>query len=340
MCFVSMAGLSAAGDAVGDGTGVLFMVLSEALLALVNAIVKFVKAWPQEQIMAVRYTMDLVLCLGLCCTIRPEIPGRKTTALLLLRGVAYCAFITFLWAGLRSCLPLGDNVVIVVAISPLFLVLLTRIFLGEEIPRGWPLQLALCVAGALLVNKPMVPDRTCPASAAALPFAAAFFGALMNFMSRNVKTVSPAIVMAHNDLVALVLTCGVMALSSGGTLPLPDSIDRNFCIVAVSAVIGWIGLMSNVKGYQSVSVAAVASIAGYSAVPLGYLMQVLLFGELPDAMSAAGATLIFCTNVGMGVSKYRAAKKAKSMSMDEAEQDAQSYRPLPTGEAQEEALGA
>mmetsp|Transcript_42575 Transcript_42575/g.121354 ORF Transcript_42575/g.121354 Transcript_42575/m.121354 type:complete len:93 (+) Transcript_42575:3-281(+) len=92
--------------------------------------------------------------------------------------------------------------------------------------------------------------------------------------------------------------------------------------------------MTNVKGYQTVSVAAVASIAGYSSVPLGYLMQVLVFGDLPDALSVVGASLILCTNVGVSWSKYRAAMAEKSAKIQDC------YEPLPADEVPAASLGA
>jgi len=300
------------GDAASDSKGVFFVISSEILLAIVNAIVKYVKAWPVERVMAVRYTSDFLLCVILCVACRLPPPSTWVAAKLLFRGIAYIAFIICLWGGLRSCLPLGDVVVIVVAISPLFLVMLSRLLLGEKIPSMWPLQFALCMTGALLVNKPLAPAPGCTAAAALLPVAAAFFGALMNFMSRNVKGVPPPYVMAFNDVVAVVFACGSIALNHSsdnlGIALLPDGFDKGFAIVVLSAVIGWVGLMCNVQGYQSVSVAAVASIASYSSVPLGYIMQVFAFNEIPDIFSIAGALLILSTNVAVAVSKYRAAK--------------------------------
>jgi len=326
------------GGASTDAMGVGFMILSEALLAMVNAIVKFVQAWPAARILAARCVVDLLLSLGVWAALRLAKPSLADAGRLLLRAAAYCAFMACLWGGLRSCLPLGDIVVVVVALSPVFLVALTRLLLGEVIPSSWPLQLALCVAGALLVSKPMSADPSCPAATALLPLGAAFFGALMNFMSRNLKGVPPPVVMAFNDVVALLFACGATALGSGahgpGTSLLPSTLDRNCGLVLLAAVIGWFGLMSNVRGYQSVSVAAVASIAGYSSVPLGYALQVLVFGDVPDAWSAVGATLILCTNVGASWSKYQAVKAEKAAKIQDG------YEPLPAGEAPAEALGA
>merc|ERR1712070_265683 len=80
--------------------------------------------------------------------------------------------------------------------------------------------------------------------------------------------------------------------------------DHNVALLVLAGVIGWAGLMANVKGYQSVSVAAIASIAGYVAVPLGYAIQVVIFNTPMDALSAVGAALILTTNITAIVQKH------------------------------------
>lgn len=315
----------ASNDTANDAQGVFFMVLSEALLCAVNAIVKFVGAWSAERIMAVRYTTDLLLCMILCAACGLSLPSPRIAARLLLRGMAYIAFVCFLWAGLRSCLPLGDVVVGIVAISPLFVVSLSWLFLGEEIPRMWPLQMVLCVTGALLVNKPLAPPAGCTVATTLLPVAAAFCGAMMNFASRTIKEVPPPVVMAFNDIVAVVFSFGYLAWQghgeSLGVEVLPDGINKSFYLVILSAVIGWLGLMSNVKGYQSVSFAGIAGIAGYVSVPFGYITQIVVFNEIPDALSIAGVSLILVTNITVAVSKYYTAKAEK-------DQDTERKKPL------------
>merc|ERR1712032_1310293 len=98
--------------------------------------------------------------------------------------------------------PLGDGIVILGATTPLFLVLLCIFFLSEEIPKFWPLQALLCTIGALLVNKPLAPDPSCPASTAMLPLVTALFGGVMSLISRELKEIPAAIVMLFTDACA------------------------------------------------------------------------------------------------------------------------------------------
>jgi len=231
--------------AVQDVKGVFFIVASETLLAVVNAIVKFVRAWPADRIMVVRYTVDFVLCLSLCKVLKFQTPDRAVAARLFLRGFTYLAFIVFVWAAFRSCLPLGDVVTLTQTWWSIFLVIFARVCFQEKIPRLWPLQFVLCFAGAMLVNKPLAPGRGCSPGAALLPMAAAFFGALMNLASRSVKEVPAPVVSIFTDIVVVTVALGYMCLTSQEPrLPLSDFFSSSFLLVIVSAVFGWLGLIA------------------------------------------------------------------------------------------------
>lgn len=326
---------TSAADAISDGKGIFFILLSEFLLAMVNSIVKYVHTWSSQKMMLIRNTVDVSLCLAMWWLFRYEIPGCRVASLLFLRGLAYVTFIWLFWASLKSCLPLGDVVLTVITFSPACLVVMARLLLGEKIPRMWPLQFGLCVIGAVLVHKPMLPDQTCPSSTALLPLASAFINSLMNLASRNVKDVPSPVVCVYNDIVAVVFAVLTSFLSSVEASLIPEQIDKNLGLIVLAGIIGWCGLISNLKGYQSVSVSAIASIAAQTAIPLAYLIQVVVFGEMPDALSAVGVLLIACTNFAVVMSKYFAAKAE----IDEQKQ--RQYRTLPDDEAfNEKAAGA
>jgi len=290
--------------------------------------VKFVP-WSAQQIMVVRYSVDFVLCVSTCAVLGLEMPSSGIACRLALRGAAYCAFIGFLWAGLRSCLPMGDVVVLVIASSPIFLVASARLLLHEEIPRRWPFQLVICIAGALLIDKPLAVDQDCPASTGLLPLGAGFFGAMMNLASRSVKQVPPPVVCLFNDVVAVLFGLAMLIIQNEPALT--GSKEINGGLVLLSAVIGWAGLMSNVKGYQSVSFAGIASIAGYISVPLGYAIQVLIFGEVPDVLSGIGASLICGINVITTIEKLIAAKHDAGEAAVTKEEPAWDYKQLIDG---------
>jgi hypothetical protein len=304
--------------AANDLMGVFFMILSEVLLAGVNSIVKFVPDWSSQQMMVVRYSIDFVLCCAASMWCGYKFPRGQIVVKLLLRGLAYVFFIALLWSSIRSCLPLGDVVVTVIASSPIFLVASARLLLKEDIPAVWPLQVVICLAGAALVNKPKAVDTDCPASTALLPFGAGFAGAMMNLASRSLKDLPPVTLCLFNDIVAVAFGMAWALLFTPDESVFPVSEDLSTMLVIVSAFVGWMGLLSNVKGYQSVSVSAVASIAGYVSVPLSYASQVFMFGQMPDRWSTIGTSLICGINVAATFQKWYAMNAAAKNDSDYA----------------------
>jgi len=313
-----MATQAVKGAAADDLMGVFFMILSEVLLAGVNSIVKIVPDWSSQQMMVVRYSIDFVLCGATSMWCGYKIPRGQIVVKLLLRGLAYVSFIALLWSSIRSCLPLGDVVVTVIASSPIFLVASARLLLKEEIPAVWPLQVVICLVGAALVNKPKAVDDACPAYTSLLPFGAGFAGAMMNLASRSLKDLPPVTLCLFNDIAAVAFGMTWVLLLTPDESPFPVTDDLSTRLVIVSAFVGWVGLLSNVKGYQSVSVSAVASVAGYVSVPLNYASQVFIFGQMPDTWSTIGTLLICGINVAATVQKWHAMNAAAKSDSDYA----------------------
>ena len=91
---------------------------------------------------------------------------------------------------------------------------------------------------------------------------------------------------------------------------LTPPLDGDLVLIAASAVLGWAGLMGNIRGYQTASAAAVATIAGSTSIPFNYAYQVFLFNQPIDGLSVLGAALVVGTTIGMTVVKHLAAVRA------------------------------
>ncbi|CAK0830779.1 unnamed protein product [Prorocentrum cordatum] len=141
---------------------------------------------------------------------------------------------------------------------------------------------------------------------------------MMNLASRSLKDLPPVTLCLFNDVVAVAFGMTWSLLLTPDESPFPVSEDLSTMLVVVSALVGWVGLLSNVKGYQSVSVSAVASIAGYVSVPLSYASQVFMFGQMPDRWSTVGTFLICVINVAATVQKWRAMSAAAKSDSDYA----------------------
>merc|ERR1719217_664758 len=136
-----------------------------------------------------------------------------------------------------------------------------------------------------MIDKPMAVEDTCPTHTVALPLAAAVSAAMMNLCSRSLREVAPPAISLYNDVIAVCGALVYMRFFEPENNPTPIKNDFSTHLVTGSAIIGWLGVLANVKGYQTVTVAAVAGIATYVSVPLNYGLQVFVFGEMPDWQS-------------------------------------------------------
>lgn len=279
------------------------MVLSELMLCTCSAIVKYVSDWPMQRMMFIRFTLDFALCATAGIAYRVKFPNFRVMVLLVVRGAAYCIALLFLWSALRCCVPMGDTSAILM-LNPMWLAILARITLGEKMQGKAPLQLVMCLFGAVLINKPLALDRACPASNMLTALFSSISFAVMNLLSRYVKEVPSLIVQGTNDVVIIVFAAS-QAISGDGLEILVPPMDRNCVIVLFGACIGFLGLWCNVKGYQTVEVAVMAGFAGYTSLPFAYLLQVVVFGTLPDGLSMLGASLIVITNALVYLDRYR-----------------------------------
>lgn len=98
-------------DALADANGMFLILSSECLVACVNAIVKLVNGWSLGMLLATRCGIGVLINLLVCVAFDVHRPTVHELSRLLLRGGAYCAFVAFFWAALRSCVPIGDVVV-------------------------------------------------------------------------------------------------------------------------------------------------------------------------------------------------------------------------------------
>jgi hypothetical protein len=98
-------------EALADANGLFLILSSECLLVCVNAIVKLVNGWTLGMLLATRCVLGVLINLLVCFAFDVHRPTVHELSRLLLRGGAYCAFLAFFWAALRSCVPIGDVVV-------------------------------------------------------------------------------------------------------------------------------------------------------------------------------------------------------------------------------------
>ncbi len=225
--------------------------------------------------------------------------------------------VMLLWWSALSYLPIGDATSIVF-MSPIWANLFAATLLGERCLRIFPVQAILCVLGVLLITQPpslfsLIQPLSSSLSRAPADGPERLLGACLALAASVSAGLSPALVRLaakegacwpQFELVAalwngLVLTplailfqLGALWLWSGGWPDLRWRWEARPILLA--AAIGAILICANVchtRSYQLAPPTRAAMVA-YVEIPFAMLMQWLLFGKPPNALSVVGSCTI------------------------------------------------
>ena len=187
-----------------------------------------------------------------------------------------------------SRMPVADTVVIF-AMSPLWIVLITaRLDRAPTPPATW-LHLALALSGVLLMERPSF-------SADSLPLAVALAGSVavavaMVSLSRTHDYPQETVV-THFSLFATLATLALALSGAGGTLPAGAwSPARHLPVLAAMGVCGTAGQLLMTAAYRRGRPSLMA-LVGLSQIVMGAGLDAAVFGHGVDAPKAAGMALI------------------------------------------------
>lgn len=275
--------------------GVQFSVFANSLIKTINTV-------PVVQAMQVRF---LIQC---CCTACASIvlrrqgrsiylfgkPGHRW--LLLLRAICFAIALISSWTALRL-LPVGDSTTIVY-LYPVFCGILANHFLKE--PLGWSFwgQAGTCFAGVLLVTGPKFSqlDTNSYQQGVALALFAAFCFASTNCCVRALKDAQAFEVQLFTDSVMAFLVMPFTLLITGTAWDWSgwdySVLTRLVCVTAF----GLCALLIVLLGHQ-LAPASKATLFTYLEVPSAFVVQGLVFGDVPDFPQTVGVFLILVTAV-------------------------------------------
>jgi len=253
----------------------------------------------------------------------PELRGM----LLAKSAVSFC-FITVWWAAIRRA-PVGDCIAIIYT-APILTSLYSLTMLGERLPREFPLQVLLIIAGMFLVLDPPFLRGAAAESAAgeegavqaapsySLVFMALLFCGFTPVVTRQTRACS----WIEVEHVGAVTACGLMdpALLLGefawsGRLPaLPPGAPREALLILLAATGAFVGIAMETKGYQ-LAEPGKASMFRYVEVPFGFLLQSLGTSAPVQARALGGAALIIAS---CGLGAFCQHRRAAELAKDEA----------------------
>ena len=267
----------------------MLMLVSVALFSLMDAGLKTLSAhYPPFQVAALRGASSLPLVAAWALATvgwRPLL--RVRWPLHLLRGVlGIVMMVSFVYA-LRT-LPLSTAYSIFF-VAPLLITALSVPILGEKVgPRRWS-AIAVGLVGVLVVLRPTGEGMLTWAGLAVL--VAAFGYAVSAITVRVLARTDPSQAITFWLLALMALGAGALALP--GWVPLRA---QDLWIVGGIGVAGAIGQYAITEAFRLAEASRVAPLE-YSALVWGLLLDLTLWGVLPDAVTWIGAAIIIASGL-------------------------------------------
>ena len=269
--------------------GMLLMLASVALFSLMDAGLKLLYAhYPPFQVAALRGLSSLPLVLAWALwTVGPRALLRVRWSLRLLRGLLGIAMMaSFVYALKRLPLSTAYSIFFV---APLLITALSVPILGEKVgPRRWS-AIAVGLVGVLVVLRPTGEGMLTWAGLAVL--VAAFGYAVSAITVRVLARTDPSQAITFWLLALMALGAGALALP--GWVPLRA---QDLWIVGGIGVAGAIGQYAITEAFRLAEASRVAPLE-YSALVWGLLLDLTLWGVLPDAVTWIGAAIIIASGL-------------------------------------------
>jgi drug/metabolite transporter (DMT)-like permease len=280
---------AAASSAAPSAAGARFMLASAAAFAGMTAAAKLLGArLPLFEIVFVRAALSTLATLWLLRRAREPALGSRRP-LLWLRGLfGFCGLSCSFYAVIH--LPLAEATLLQFT-HPLFTVALAALLLGERPERSILLGVALSVLGLLTVVRPaaLFGGAAAPLDsfAVAVGIAGAFFAADAYVSVRHLARTGehPLAIVLSFPLVTSVLAAPLMLRE----FVMPSGVEWLWLLCA--GAFAQAGQMSLTRGIQLLP-ASRATVFSYTQIVFAAALGALLFGERPDAWTAAGAGLV------------------------------------------------
>ena len=262
----------------------LFMVLAMGSFVANDTIVKLVgQSLPVGEIIMIRGAMA-ALILGLICAwkgLLPELPRIAQPSVLLRSLFDVIGTIAFVTALMHMQIA---NLTSVMQAVPLAVVLLSMVFLKEEV--GWRRMTAIIggFIGVLMIIKPSVASFNVYEPLALLIVLAV---AIRDILTKRIPARIPIFVIAFGNACFVTLGGTALAMSQGVHLPEPWQLG----LLALAACFLSSGYLCMVTTLRVGDISGTAPFR-YSVMIFAILSGILVFGEFPDGIAIIGMGLI------------------------------------------------
>ena len=288
-----------------NSQGILCLVSAVVFLTVSDSIIKLLSpAYALHEIMLLRslFAMLLVFVIihleGGMKTLKTRRP-----VLHLFRGSLLVLANMFFFLGLAT-LPFAETVALFF-VAPLFICILSKPVLGENVGAIRWMVILLGLGGVLIMVRP---GAEVFKITSLLPILAALSYALMQMLTRKLGMQEKAGTLTFYIQIAFILISSVIGLSIGDgrynnfdnptfdfllrawTVPVP----ADFALLAICGLIVAIGGYLLSQAYRLGQAPAVAPFE-YTSLPFALILGYYLWGDWPDWISIAGSGLIICS---------------------------------------------
>ena len=269
------------------GRAVTMIIVSGACFALVGACVRLAGDLPLHEKMFFRSVVALAAIWVLVARegVNPFTGGPRTPRLIL-RGVLGTVVMALYFFAIDN-LTLADATILN-KLSPFFILVFAGIFLKERLTRRVALALIIAFGGAVLVIQPQLDFKAVPAVAGLV--SAIVSGSTFTIMRSLRGKETPYRIVFYFSLVTTLVTLPMVVVGFEQPEPL------QWVWLLGAGVFATVGQIAFTLGSQQAP-ATELSVFNYAHVIFALLVGLVLWGELPEALSLIGSAMI----IGAGV---------------------------------------
>lgn len=265
-----------------SNVGILMMIIATICFSLISAMVKFLGHLPVMEIIFFRNIPIMLIVTLMLKNKKISFWGNNKPLLLLRSWLGGFAAITYFYT-IRVMI-LTDAVTIR-QLSPIFIIFLSSIFLGEKIDFKKITIFSIAFLGALLVVKPGFRLDIYPTAIALL---GVILTAGSHVATRSLRlTDHPIVIVNYYGYSNGLISFGILLWQDNFIIPDASSLF----VLLLLGLVGLVGQFTLIKAYQ-MAPAKLVSFYLYLQIIFGTLLGVLFFKEIPDLLSSFGASLI------------------------------------------------
>lgn len=291
--------------------GILWMLGTMFCFIALDALMKLLlETYPLVQVTWARFFFATVIAIAVAAPRLPEIAVSRAPGFQLLRSVLLMFTTGVFNAGIRTT-PLATATTIMF-MSPILVTVLSTVLLKEHVGlRRWA-GIAVGFLGAMIVVRPWETLEGTIGVGVLFLLLAAFSNANYQIATRRVRMDDPMTSLLYTAVAGAVVTSLMLPWS----WKWPTAID--WLLLGSTGLFGGLGHLCLIRALQAAPASVVAPFS-YSSLIWATLFGFVIFGELPDMWTLAGAVLIIGSGLYIFHRERQVAARTRSPTQEETQ---------------------